>query len=106
MFNDYGCSCVEGFLNRDEKNLQSSCIIDYCYNVDCESGECEASSNSYSCSCDMGTIKRNETNPQSKCFIDHCYGVDCKNGDCENTLNEYVCQCDPGSRFKDYIELL
>ena len=106
MFNDYSCSCGEGFLNEDETKPKSICIIDYCYEIDCERGKCEASASSYSCSCDKGAKNANETNSQSKCAIDYCYDVDCKNGKCENSLNEYICQCNPGSRFRGWVEVI
>ena len=28
---------------------QSTCVIDYCHNIDCKAGECQASLNGYIC---------------------------------------------------------
>ena len=79
----------------------SRCIVDYCYGVNCEKGNCEGSFKSYSCSCAKGAKNFNETNSQSMCVTDYCYDVDCKNGECKNSLNNYTCQCDSGLGFKD-----
>ena len=75
MFDDYSCLCGEGSLNMKENNPQSSCIIDNCYNVDCDQGICEATLNSYSCLCVERAKNANKTNSKS------------------------MCQCEPGSRF-------
>ena len=96
IFNDFSCSCGDGARKTVENDPKSACLIDNCYNIDCERGECEASLNSYSCSCDVGAMKKNETNPKSMCIIDYCYNVDCNRGSCEATLNDYTCECDLG----------
>ena len=53
-FNDYSCSCGEGAIKMNNTDPQSTCIIDYCYKVDCKRGICKASSNDYRCECDSG----------------------------------------------------
>ena len=53
-FNDYSCSCGDGAIKNNETDPQSICIIDHCYQVDCERGQCRVSSNDYSCECESG----------------------------------------------------
>ena len=54
QFNDYSCSCGDGAMKKNETDPQSTCIIDYCYQVDCNRGQCKVSSNDYICECESG----------------------------------------------------
>ena len=53
-FNAHSCLCDDGAMKKNESDPQSTCIIDYCYQVDCKRGQCRVSSNDYSCECESG----------------------------------------------------
>ena len=53
-FNDHSCICGNGAIKKNETDPQSACIIDYCYQVDCNRGSCEATLNDFQCKCDLG----------------------------------------------------
>ena len=53
-FNDHSCICGNGAIKKNETDPQSTCIIDYCYNIDCRKGTCQPTSNNYRCECESG----------------------------------------------------
>ena len=108
MLNNYKCLCGEGAKKMNETIPQSTCLIDYCYNIDCGWGKCEASFTDYSCECDSvdGFYHKYEWEP---CLdIDECSTEVissepefCQDGVCSNNIGGYDCTCPSGFEIHD-----
>ena len=131
MFNGYRCLCGDGAIKIDESDPQSSCVMDYCYGVDCGRGECQVSSNDYICQCESGLryIQIQNCDLMIECFISNkgfkqnsenktcedmnecdadkytCGGLEgVFYGTCENSEGTHACYCNEGFQNRNELD--
>ncbi|XP_019643256.1 PREDICTED: LOW QUALITY PROTEIN: protein crumbs-like [Branchiostoma belcheri] len=85
IFNDYDCTCVPGY---DDKNCSTN--IDECMSAPCQNGAtCQDAINEYSCDCVPGYV-----GDHCETEINECDSSPCQfNSTCIDLVNAFFCNC-------------
>ena len=97
-FNDYSCLCDDRGFKMDDKNPQSVCLIDNCFNVDCGfNNTCTNTIGKYQCG--DGYYHKNKSESCQdidECTTDKFLCGEQEYGECNNLNGTYICDCNQG----------
>ena len=87
-YNEYGCTCTEGFGNVNCSGLLANCLPN-----SCNSGVCIPLMDSYVCQCNRSYTGRNCDSLINKCDSNP---NNCNKGTCIDGIDSFTCSCTSG----------